>query len=825
VVRALGLLLTLLLLGSVAEAQSGPDFAEAETAARDAVASGDIPGIVVLVGRGDQILYHRAFGYRTLLPEPVPMAPDTIFDIASLTKPFGTTLAIMALVERGAIDLDAPLGQYLKEFRGRPFQGVTIRRMLTHSAGFAGYPPNVAVERGFPRAAGTLAAMKLDYPPGSGFQYSDTGFILLGEVVRRVSGVPLDRYLERILFQPLELRDTSFHPTVRARVAATEIFNGRLLRGEVHDPRARLLGGVAGHAGMFSTAGDLARICQMLLDNGALGRKRVFNPSTVRLMWTRSPEGWGSRALGWDVISSYAAGMALFFPAGSVGHTGFTGTSVWIDPSSRTYLVILTNRVHPNGGGSARIRELRTRMTAAVGATMFAPTTVPSAPTDATAADDGIAPTNGNANPNANGNTNDTTSGTANDGGDNADVTGTGTPPDTAAPTVTPPAPPAPPRAALPAVRTGLDVLAERNFSMLAGRRVGLVTNQTGIDMRGRRGIDVIAGAPGVRLEAIFSPEHGLSGTANANVPHGRDAATGRPVWSLYGSARRPTSEMLQNVDLIVFDMQDVGARYYTYLTTLVYVMEEGARHKIPVIVLDRPNPITGRVVEGPLMDPDLQSFTAPHPIPVRTGMTIGEFARMAATERKIPVKLTVVPLAGWDRSRWYDDTGLPWVNPSPNIRSVTQALLYSGIGLLEATNLSVGRGTDMPFEVIGAPWIDSNVLADVMNRRHLRGVRFEPVWFTPTDDTYARVSCGGVRFVITDRDAVRPVTIAFALAGALRELYRDQFRPESIQNLLVNRSTMWAFLRSEPLDRVLAWADMERTNFLNRRASYLIYP
>jgi uncharacterized protein YbbC (DUF1343 family)/CubicO group peptidase (beta-lactamase class C family) len=824
------------MLGSAAEAQSGPDFADAEATANAAVASGEIPGVVVLVGRGDQILYHRAFGHRTLLPEPLPMAPDTIFDIASLTKPFGTTLAVMALVERGALDLDAPLGQYLKEFKGRPFQGVTIRRMLTHSAGLPGYPPNAAVERGFPRAAATLAAMKLDYPPGGSFQYSDTGFILLGEVVRRVSGQPLDRYLDRILFHPLELRDTSFHPTERARVAATEIFNGRLLRGEVHDPRARLLGGVAGHAGMFSTAADLARICRMLLDNGALGRKRVFNPATVRLMWTRSPEGWGSRALGWDVMSSYAAGMALFFPAGSVGHTGFTGTSVWIDPSSRSYLIVLTNRVHPNGGGSARIRELRQRMTAAVGAALFGPSAMPLPATDATAADD--TPTNANPSENPEGKSPDgknsedknsedkNSDGSVNsNGGGTGDVTGGGNTGEGTVPIVTPPATPPPPRAAVRPIRSGLDVLVDRNFTMLAGHRVGLVTNQTGIDARGRRGIDLIAGAPGVRLEAIFSPEHGLSGTSNTNVPNGRDAATGRPVWSLYGSARRPTAEMLNNVDLIVFDVQDVGARYYTYLTTLVYVMEEAARHRIPVVVLDRPNPITGRVVEGPLMDPDLISFTAPHPIPVRTGMTIGEFARMAATERRIPVKLTVVPLAGWDRSRWYDDTGLPWVNPSPNIRSVTQALLYSGIGLLEATNLSVGRGTDMPFEVVGAPWIDSNVLADVLNRRHLPGVRFEPVWFTPTEDVYARVSCGGVRLVITDRDAIRPVTLAFALAGALRELYRDQFRPESIQNLLVNRSTMWAFLRSEPLDRVLAWADMERVSFLNRRASYLIYP
>jgi uncharacterized protein YbbC (DUF1343 family) len=277
-------------------------------------------------------------------------------------------------------------------------------------------------------------------------------------------------------------------------------------------------------------------------------------------------------------------------------------------------------------------------------------------------------------------------------------------------------------------------------------------------------------------------------------------------------------------VDILVFDVQDVGVRYYTYLTTLVYIMDEAARHQIPVMVLDRPNPITGRYVEGPLTDPDLESFTAPHSIPVRTGMTIGEFARMALAERSIPVRLTVVPLENWARTRWYDETGLVWTNPSPNIRSVTQALLYSGIGLLEATNLSVGRGTDWPFEVIGAPWIEPRGLAAGLNALGLPGVRFEPIEFTPADDRYARTACGGVRFVVTDREAIRPVTVALAVARALRERHRDQWKPEQVQNLLVNRSTMWAFLRGEPLPRLLAWSEMARSAFLARRASYLIY-
>jgi len=337
--------------------------------------------------------------------------------------------------------------------------------------------------------------------------------------------------------------------------------------------------------------------------------------------------------------------------------------------------------------------------------------------------------------------------------------------------------------------------------------------------------VDLLAAAPQVRLRALFSPEHGITGQVDANVPHGRDAATGLPIWSLYGPTRRPSPEMLNGIDTLVFDIQDVGVRYYTYLTTLVYALEEGGRRGIQVVVLDRPNPITGSVVEGPLMDPDMRSFTAPHTIPVRTGMTIGEFAQMVVAERKLPVKLTVVPLDRWQRGQWFDETGLPWVNPSPNIRTPTQALLYSGVGLLEATNLSVGRGTELPFEVVGAPWIsDPQVLADAMNARGLAGVQFQPIFFTPTSSVYAGRSVGGVQLSVTDRDAIRAVSVGLALGRELTERYGAQFHPAAIQNLLVNRSTMWSFLRGDPFGRLLAWADAAHASFLQRRASYLLY-
>ncbi|PWU23802.1 MAG: serine hydrolase, partial [Candidatus Rokuibacteriota bacterium] len=631
------LLLALLSADAVALAQP-TGWEELDASARDAVAAGDVPGVVVFVGHGERVLYRRAFGSRALVPAAEAMTIDTIFDLASVTKVVATTPAVLLLWEQGRLQLDAPLGRYLKEFAGSPFQSVTVRGLLTHTAGFPAGPPGDAPARGFPEAARIIAHGGLIASPGATFLYSDTGFILLGELVRRVSGAPLDRFVEKELYGPLGMKHTTFRPpeSWRSRIAPTEIVAGRIpLRGVVHDGNARLLRGVAGHAGVFSTADDLARFCRMLLGGGMLDGRRYLKEATVRAMFTPHVVGETTRGLGWDMASPYSTTLGPFFPIGAVGHTGFTGPAIWMDPASQSYLIILTNRGHPDGKGS--VVGLRRRLSAAVGSRLAPPgEPVVTAPVD----EPRVFATSDEAR-------------------------------DSVEPTL-----------------TGLDQLEVDGFARLRGRVVGLVTNQTGIDSRGRRGIDLMANAPNVTLRAVFSPEHGLDGQLDAAVPNGRDAATRIPVWSLYGTTRRPSAEMLAGIDTLVFDIQDVGARYYTYLATLVYVLEEAARHRISVIVLDRPNPITGRVVEGPVMDADLRSFTAPHPIPVRPGMTIGEFALMVAGERQLKVDLTVIPLLNWERGRWFDQTALPWVNPSPNIRSPMQALLYSGIGLLEATNL-----------------------------------------------------------------------------------------------------------------------------------------
>ena len=746
-----------------------------DEAIRDAVAASEIPGGILVVGQGDQVLHRKVLGWRATVPKRELMTADTIFDIASLTTVVATTPSVLRLWEMGKIDLDAPLGRYLKEFNTAAFQDVTVMRLLTHTAGLNDLPSREAMAKGFPEAARLQAKAGLVAAPGSAFLYSDTGFILLGELVRRVSGEPLDTFARKQFFAPLGMRDTAFAPPAawRKRIAPTEAVNNQgPLRGVVHDGNARLLNGVAGHSGMFSTAADLSRFCRMLLAGGQLDGRRYLKATTVRAMFAPHVLGETTRGLGWDIASPYARTLGAYFPIGSVGHTGFTGTAIWMDPATRTYMILLTNRVHPYGKGE--VAELRRRLSAAVG-TRFAPREDPTAVAAAT-------------------------------------IEATGPAADGAA--------------LLPegSTLTGLDRLVSEDFARLAGRSVGLITNQTGVDAQGRRAVDLLAAAPQVKLRALFSPEHGITGQVDASVPHSRDAATNLPIWSLYGPGRRPSTEQLSGIDTLVFDIQDVGVRYYTYLTTLVYALEEAGRRGIEVVVLDRPNPITGAVVEGPVMDPDLRSFTAPHTIPVRTGMTIGEFGLMVVGERKLPVKLTVVPLERWQRSQWFEETGLAWVNPSPNIRSQTQALLYSGVGLLEATNLSVGRGTDMPFEVIGAPWItEPQELADAMNARRLAGLEFHPIFFTPTSSVHAGRPLGGVRLQVTDRDAIRPVTVGLALARELMERYPN-YRPAAIQNLLVNRFTIWSLFKGDPFARLMGWADYGRNAFLQRREPYLLY-
>jgi uncharacterized protein YbbC (DUF1343 family)/CubicO group peptidase (beta-lactamase class C family) len=782
-------------------AESNAGFAPIAPLVDAAIARHELPGAVVLVGRGDAILYHQAFGQRAVRPAAEAMTEDTIFDLASLTKVVATTTSVMQLVEQGRIRLTDPVAQYIPEFARYGKNTIAIRHLLTHTSGLR---PDLELEIEFHGAGEAIRRATEEVPtaaPGERFVYSDINFFLLGDIVRRVSGERLDRYAATRIFEPLGMTETSFLPpsSWTPRIAPTEACDplawpcrpaageaatapGReaFLRGVVHDPTARRMDGVAGHAGLFSTAADLSRFCRMLLGGGRLGAARILSAATVARMTSPStpPELRAVRGLGWDIDSPYSSNRGELFPIGSYGHTGFTGTSLWLDPGSKSYVIFLSNRVHPDGKGD--VTPLRARIATVAAAALLSPDDV---------------------------------------------ARGAGAQPFRAASgRVESPASPAA-RVPHEPVLTGIDVLAAENFARLRGKRVGLLTNQTGRSRDGVSTIDLLAKAPGVTLAALFSPEHGIRGEADDRIESSRDPKTGLTVHSLYGKTLRPTAPMLDGLDLIVVDLQDAGARIYTYPAAIAYFMEEAAARKIPLVVLDRPNPIDGFDIEGPAQDANGNRYVGYLPMPLRHGLTIGELARLFNGEAGIGADLTVVPMKNWRRDDWFDDTGVAWVNPSPNLRNMVAAALYPGIGAIEGTNISVGRGTGTPFEQIGAPWIDGRALSAALNASGLPGVRFYPVTFTPARDAkLGGQACQGVFLIVTDRDRLRPVRVGLQIASTLTAMYGAQFMLEDAATLFGPKA-MLAKVRAgaDPAAIAASWIADEAT-WRVRRAKYLLY-
>lgn len=376
----------------------------------------------------------------------------------------------------------------------------------------------------------------------------------------------------------------------------------------------------------------------------------------------------------------------------------------------------------------------------------------------------------------------------------------------------------------IPGVRTGIDVLVQDGLALLSGARVGLVTNHTGLTREGVPTVDALHAAPHLALRALFGPEHGIRGLVDEAVPDGRDEKTGLPVYSLYGERQEPTDTQLEGLDTLVFDIQDIGCRFYTYLSTLGHCLIAAARRGLRLVVLDRPNPLGGIAVEGPLADESRLSFTAFHPIPIRHGMTLGEMARLLAAERGLGANLVIVRCEGWRRADWWDATGLTWVNPSPNMRSLTQATLYPGVGLLETTNLSVGRGTDTPFEHFGAPWLEARAVAYRLNAANLPGVRFIPVRFTPRASKFAGESCGGVSLLVTDRGRFAPVRTGLEIARTLREVHRDDWQASKYLTLLASRAAMDRLMAGEGYAAMEKGWRADLKGFQTARSQFLLY-
>jgi uncharacterized protein YbbC (DUF1343 family)/CubicO group peptidase (beta-lactamase class C family) len=786
---------------------------------QQAIADGSIPGAVLLVGHNGAVIYRKAYGSRSLEPKRAPMTLDTIFDMASLTKVIATTTAVMQLVERGKVRLNDPVAKYLPEFAQNGKEDITVRQLLTH---YSGLEPDLDLKAPW---EGKDTAYKMGFaetpaePPGSHFTYSDINFIVLGALVERVSGETLDAYTTKHIFAPLKMTHTRFLPPAawKTKIAPTQYDeNEHMLWGVVHDPTSRRMGGVAGHAGLFSTADDLAKFAQALLNGGG----GILSAVMVEKMTQpeQPPAAPVLRGFGWDIDSPFSSNRGDLLPVGSFGHTGFTGTSIWIDPTTQTYIILLTNAVHPRGKGNAI--ALRSKVATEVAAALNLTASEKEALraksvtgyNEAQSAARRMSARNG----------------TVRNGIDVLEGNGFDVlkPPETQpvqgeasygqtsnGQTV--------PGQALPGQAAQVNTVPKK-------KRIGLVTNQTGVDADGKRTIDVLAQAPGVSLEAIFSPEHGVTGTLDTtDVGNSTDAATGIPVYSVYGAKdadRRPSEDVLKTLDAVVFDIQDAGARFYTYETTLGYFLEAAAKAGIEIIVLDRPNPVTGSFVQGPVADEGRQSFTDYWTVPVRHGMTMGELAKMFNAERNLNAKLTVVPMDGWQRGDWFDSTGLAWVNPSPNLRSVTEATLYPGVALIEGTNVSVGRGTDAPFELVGAPWVKSRELSAFLNGRGIMGVRFVPVTFTPTTSAYNGQECQGVNIILTDRNGFDAPELGIELAAALQRLYPANYKIGRMEELLVNQEAYDGLMAGEDPRRIAQDWQEGLEKFEKVREKYLIY-
>jgi uncharacterized protein YbbC (DUF1343 family)/CubicO group peptidase (beta-lactamase class C family) len=617
-----------------------------------AVADSSSPGAVAFVGRGNETLFTGASGYRTVQPSRQPAAVDTLYDLASLTKVIATTTSVLLLVERGALDLDQPVSEIVPM---PAFKRFTIKHLLTHTAGLPAHKIWYKEISSLDEAVQRIAEVDLGWAPGERRNYSDLGFMLLGKVVELAGRDSLDAFARDQIFKPLGMDRTCFKPPAawRDQCAATERcpWRGKIMQGEVHDENAYAIGGVSGHAGLFSTAGDLALFCRAMLEG------RLLKPDTIaRMTEVGVVPTYLWQVLGWK-IDPWAASSEGFLPARrAIGHTGWTGTSLWMDLDSGHFAIQLSNTPHPDRTHRDN-RTLRETFYSAVAEACF--------------------PASTNA-------------------------------------------------------HTGLDRVSWDNFQPLKGKRIALLTNQGAVDLAGRHILDVLSLDQDIAVVRIFSPEHGFTGQAEA----GEEVKSQRgsvPLVSLYGDQKKPSAAQLKGLDLFVVDLPDIGARYYTYMATMKACMEACAAAKVPVLVLDRPNPLGGVILEGPVAE-ETGSLVCCAPIPIRHGMTLGELAVFFKEQDRAigGVSLTINTLDSWPRSMMAPQYGLPWIPPSPNIPSFESALLYIGMCLLEGVNLNEGRGTDTPFQLIGAPWLDAEAVIQEVRPAERLGLTLEPLVYTP---------------------------------------------------------------------------------------------
>ncbi len=776
-----------------------PNFSSIDGSMAKALKDRLIPGAVVLIGHDGHVVFEKAYGDSSYIPQPVPMTVNTIFDMASITKVMATTTAVMQLYQEGRFRLNDPVSKYLPAFGDNGKKDITIRQVMTH---YSGLPPDLDWSQpwsGEQTVYKMAFAVKPESPPGIRFRYSDINFIVMGALVEKLSGMPLDVYVQKYVFGPMGMKHTRFLPPASwdSQIAPTQYDeNHHMLQGVVNDPTSRRMGGVAGHAGLFSDAGDVSIFAQNLL-NLLAGRPSEFPLTRLTAEKMTTPQnpatGVALRGLGWDIESPFSNNRGELFPVGGFGHTGWTGTDLWMDPWSDSYVIFLSNRNYPDRKPYVIPLEGQIANDAAEALNIQIPEHGKEI-ARLTGYDESLAgmrrweARNGQ-------------------------------------------------------VETGIDVLEQENFTSLAALekkhgghlRVGILTNDQAVDSNGRRDIDVLfhdaeAKVPGLKVTTIFTPESGITGMMDTtNIPNSIDSSTGLPILSVYGATaakRHPPIDELRHLDAVVIDLRDVGVRFYTYETTMAYFLQAAVGTGTDMVVLDRPDPITGSFVQGPSSDTGDSSFTSFMPLPVRYGMTLGEVAGYFNGVGHIGAPLTVIKMKGWQRGDWYDSTSLVWVDPSPNLRNLDEATMYPGIGMIESSNISVGRGTDTPFDWIGAPWINATQLASALNNRMIPGIRFVPVQFTPKAPyPYANQLCHGVGFVITHRNQLNSPEAGIEVASMLFKLYPNQYHLREIEHLLDNQATLTALEdHVDPQTIAESW-DNNIQEFMQRRKAYLLYP
>ncbi len=671
-----------------------------------AVALSKAPGAVACVGKaGGGKLLSAAEGMRQITPVSEAATEDTLYDLASLTKQVATTTSVMLLQEDGKLSLDQKVSDFL------PIPGLeryTLRQCITHTAGLAPFKPWQTEVHSPEDIVQRIAALPMSSPPGTRRVYSDLGFILLAQVVGQAAREPVDAFIARRVFKPLGMKRTLFNPGAELRkdCAATENcpWRKRVLKGEVHDERAFAMGGVAGHAGLFSTAPDLGLFCDALLSGRIL--KSATLDEMLRFGHVPSYPGQG---IGWW-LDPWTSGSNGYLPSRrAFGHTGFTGTSMWLDRDTGLYGVLLSNTVHPK-------REPRDNTS--LRRTFY----------------DGIMFSQYPKSTNAHG---------------------------------------------------GIDYLYRVDYAPVREKRAAILTNQAATDMLGRPDLEVFDLEPGVTFKTVYTPEHGLRGQAEAGKSVASEKSAATTVISLYGKQKRPTKDELKGVQLFVIDLPDVGSRYYTYMATMKECLTACAESGVPVLVLDRPNPLGGTVLEGPVAKV-FESAVCSAPIPARHGMTLGEIAQFfqRTVFEKSKLKLDIQNAENWRRELMHPACALPWTPPSPNLPSFESALAYAGICLFEGVNLNEGRGTETPFLIFGAPWTDNKALADAVDPALSAGFKLitrvyipKPIPGKSENPEYNGKICKGILLEVADPNAARPFSLAVGLLAELVKRHKDQLQ------------------------------------------------